>query len=266
MCGLNSPFLRLWGFACRHGLGNRSGSKRNFWWLCWFGEWSLVVWWVCDPELDALMGVFCSVLVAVLVRCTVLCLSSMLTSVMPVLGQSFSLLPWPLWPWVCVLCSFPYRLYITKLLVSWEGGHMLPPSVAFAPLWSLLSVFFTLLFPPILSTAWFLSLEPSSFPLHLAIWLGKARASWLPCFIILNIPICPVTHTCTFLVFFPIFSFFLSRQLTLSSQLFLWHLRHGPPYLLLQNKRCDVPWSFSPLTRAIFSWPLYFTPSFPLPC
>lgn len=144
MCGLNSPFLRLWGFACSHPLGSRSGSKRNFWWLCWFGEWSLVVWWVCDPELDALMGVSCSVLVAVLVRCTVLCLSSVLTSVTPVLGQIFSLLlvlPWPLWPWVCVFCSFPYRLYITKLLVSWEGGHMLPPSVAFVPLWSLFSVF-----------------------------------------------------------------------------------------------------------------------------
>lgn len=62
--------------------------------------------WVCDPELDALMGVSCSLLVAVLVRCTVLRLSSVLTSVMLVLGQSYSfllVLPWPLWPWVCFL-------------------------------------------------------------------------------------------------------------------------------------------------------------------
>lgn len=142
----------------------------------------------------------------------------------------------------------------------------LPPSVEFAPLPSLFSVFSTLPLPCILSITWFLSLEPSSFPSHLAVWLEKARAPWLPCFIILNIPICPVTHTCTFLVFFPVFSFFLSRQLTLSSQLFLWHFKHDPPSLLLQNNRCDVPWSFSPLTRVIFSRPLYFTPSFSLLC
>lgn len=35
----------------------------------------------CDPELDALLGVPSSVLVAVLVRCTELCLSSVLISV-----------------------------------------------------------------------------------------------------------------------------------------------------------------------------------------
>lgn len=35
----------------------------------------------CDPELDALLGVPSSVLVAVLVRCSELCLSSVLISV-----------------------------------------------------------------------------------------------------------------------------------------------------------------------------------------
>lgn len=64
-------------------------SKKNVWWLCWFGEWSLVVPRVCDPELDALMGVSSSLLVAVLMRCSALCLSSVLTSVKPVLGQNF---------------------------------------------------------------------------------------------------------------------------------------------------------------------------------
>lgn len=82
---------------------------------------------MCDPEVDTLIGASCSLLVAVSVRCTVLCLSSVLTFVTPELGQSFSLLlvlSWPLWSWVYVFYSFPYRLYMTKLPVSREGGHM----------------------------------------------------------------------------------------------------------------------------------------------
>lgn len=132
---------------------------------------------------------------------------------------------------------------MTKLPVSWKEGHTLRPIVAFAPLESLLSVFSTLPFLPILSITWFVLLKPPSFPSQFAIQLGKARAPWPPCFIILNIPICPVTHTCTFLLFFPVFSFFLSRQPCLSSQLLVTH----PP------------------TRAV-TWPLCFPPSFSLLC
>lgn len=231
---------------------------RNFWRLCWFGEWSLVVWWVCDPEQDVLMGVSCSLPVAVLVRCTVLYLSSVLTSVMPILEQFLLLvLPWPLWPWVCVFyflhtgctrlrCLCPDREHPCYLPQS--HLHVYHVFAVFSPI--------HLSHPFSTPLDFCLCDFPLSFHTFLFGW-EKPELLGFSCFIVLNIP----THTCTFLLFFPVFSF-LSRQLALSSQLFLWPLKHDPPSLPLQNSCCDV--SFSPLTRAAFSWPLYFPSSFSL--
>lgn len=158
------------------------------------------------------MGVSCSCLVAVLVRCTVLCLSSVLTSVMPVLGQCFSLLlvlSWPLWPWVCVLYSFSYRLYMTKLPVSWEGGHVTSLSgvctftISFqcflhftSPMHSqhhLVSVFGTFLFP---FTPCCLAGKSQS---SLASLLHHSQHTHLPCHSYLHLP-CVLSCLLLFLV------------------------------------------------------------------
>lgn len=96
-CGLNNPFLRLWGFVCRHGLwvgqGVRAVSGGYVVVLVWGVEFGGLM--GCDPELDVLLHIPSFVLVAVLVRCTELCLSSVLIAVT---WQSFPLLvlPWPL--------------------------------------------------------------------------------------------------------------------------------------------------------------------------
>lgn len=66
------PSLEALGLGLQAWPCQWSGSKRNFWRLCCFGDWNLVVRWMCDPEPDVLMGVSCSFPVAVLVGCTVL--------------------------------------------------------------------------------------------------------------------------------------------------------------------------------------------------
>lgn len=179
------------------------------------------------------------------------------------LGRSFSLLlvlPWPLWPWVCIFYSFVSSW--TWLSCPCPGRKItLHPLVAFAPLESLLSVFTTLPFLPMLSFTWFVLLKPPSFPSQFAFsWnepelLGFLASSFSTFPFVLSLLLAPSFFS------FPVFSFFLSRQLCLSSQLFLWHLRHDPPSLLLQSSCCEVPWSLSPRPRQSLGLPISLLPS-----
>lgn len=134
---------------------------------------------------------------------------------------------------------------MTKLPVSWEEGHVAScSSICTFRISSQCFCHFT--FPTHSQHHLVCTFKTSSFLSQFTIQLGKAGAPRLPCFIIFNVTICPDTHTCTFLFFFPVFSFFLPRQLYLSSQVLLWHLRHDPLSLLLQNSCCLVPWSLTP--------------------
>lgn len=58
-CGLNNPFLRLWGFVCRHGLwvgqGVRAVSGGYVVVLVWGVEFGGLM--GCDPELDVLLHI-----------------------------------------------------------------------------------------------------------------------------------------------------------------------------------------------------------------
>lgn len=111
----------------------------------------------CDPELDVLWHISSSVLVAELVRCTDLCLSSVLISVT--------------WTEFLSLATGPRSVFsilfslVEQLSCSCPGRKdTLHPLVTFAPSESLLSVVTTLPFLPILSITWFVLLKP---PLYL---------------------------------------------------------------------------------------------------
>lgn len=188
----------------------------------------LVFWWMCGPELGILMGVSYFLPVATLVRCTVLfvvcwfllslCLNRVSLSFMSFLD----------------LCGPGSVFYCTQL--NWEGELMLPPPMTYLYLYYPFSSF--LHFPSILSITLLLSLE-TSLAIH-TLLLGWEKLGLLS------------FHTSSFstypfallLTFAPVlFCIFLSTQLILSNQLFLflWHLKPNPPSLLLQKNHCRVP-------------------------
>lgn len=151
---------------------------------------------------------------------------------------------------------------MTKLPVSWEEGHItILSSICTFIISSQCFHHFT--FPTHSQHRLVSTFETSLFPF--SIHLGKARAPWLPCFIILIIPICPVTHTCTFLFFLSCLLLFLI-QATLSVQ----------PALSVASQTCSSILAAAeqllcralvahPLTRAV-TWPPSVPPSFSLLC
>lgn len=167
-CGLSSPFLRLWGLACRLSLASGSESKANFWWLFWFGKWkfgSLMDVWSWTGYADGCLLFSPSGNIGE-VHCAVCCLCWFLLSLclneVPLSFMFFLGLRGP----GSVFCSLPYQLYTTKL-----GGwtHASPSNGTFAPLPSLFSVSSFLHFPSILSITLLLSLEPS-LALHILLF------------------------------------------------------------------------------------------------